>query len=100
MYPMSIYEQTKNWLLDIFFPPLCVACGAMLGGGRKYRCFCRGCFDSIKIQNRFMCVFCSSPSSAGNTCPFCIKKNYLDQLLSAVEYGGMVRVAIKETKYR
>ena len=65
-----------------------------------YKNLCKDCRGSIKFKNDFVCVFCDSKSTAGKTCPWCTKTCYLDQLLSASEYGGIVRKTIKEMKYR
>lgn len=83
-------------LLDLLFPPRCVACGKI----GKY--LCSKCSLLIRIirLNEQVCPVCERPAIDGETHPYCKDRYSLDGLTSFFVYEGPIRKAIKLLKYR
>ncbi|MCL5017463.1 MAG: ComF family protein [Patescibacteria group bacterium] len=57
---MNILTKTKNILLDILFPPICLNCGFDLKEKEKRDKICEKCMDSIITYSSFFCPKCKS----------------------------------------
>ncbi|MGC9359005.1 MAG: ComF family protein [Anaerolineae bacterium] len=81
-------------LLDLLFPPHCVACGG-LGSW-----FCDDCISKIQMQLPPLCVACGKPLATGGTCRRCQRDPLpLDGLRSVARYEAPLREAIHALKY-
>ncbi|MEE8131881.1 MAG: phosphoribosyltransferase family protein [Candidatus Paceibacterota bacterium] len=78
---MSLFLiKTKNTILDILFPPLCINCHRHLTrtnadstrtntDKQKYENFiCRDCYSLIKLNNTIFCPVCRARLAQNNTC--------------------------------
>ncbi len=65
----------KTGLLDLLFPPLCMACREPLGAGRG---FCAGCWSRIAFLDGPLCECCGVPfefdAGEGMRCAACLAK--------------------------
>lgn len=78
---------------DLLFPKRCVGC-------RKFGVyFCGECIANIK-QGELVCPICEKGAVGGQTHPFCRHRNSLDGLWSLGVYGGALRSAITQLKYK
>lgn len=63
----------KTRLLDLLFPPLCIACGEPLGAGQG---FCPACWTGITFLDGPMCACCGLPFAfdpgEGTECGACL----------------------------
>lgn len=95
-------DNLKNAVVDLLFPPHCVACrnmGAWL---------CAGCMAGIEGIHPPVCPRCgmplSSPSVAGSDPSFCRgceqAPHLLDGLRACAFHGGPLREAIHQLKYQ
>jgi ComF family protein len=84
-------------LLDLIFPPRCVACGA------HGAVLCIACRESIQPPRPPRCPRCCGPlPSAHARCPHCADSHgphNLDRMIVASIYEGAVRKAIIALKY-
>jgi len=81
-------------LLDLLFPPHCVACG------RLGSWFCDDCIGKIQMQLPPLCVVCGKPLTSGGTCKQCQRDPLpLDGLRSVAGYQDPLRQAIHALKY-
>lgn len=92
-------DRFKNAVIDLFFPPHCVAChrlGAWL---------CVGCLDAIETIYPPVCPRCGLPlnDTRANTpvCAYCREAPpQLDGLLAYAFHSGPLREAIHQFKYQ
>lgn len=82
-----------EFLLDLFFPKLCVGCN------KTGTYFCKDCAQNIK-QGDLICPFCTRPSLGGLTHPICKRRFGLEGLWSLGIYQNPLRKAIQKLKYR
>lgn len=52
----SAFSKTKDAVLNIIFPPLCIGCEKHLSGEENL--ICHNCIKNIKIHNSFFCPVC------------------------------------------
>lgn len=55
---MYILTKTKNLLLDILFPPICINCKKFLEQSEKENSICNLCFSKINIHTTLFCGKC------------------------------------------
>jgi ComF family protein len=67
--------KLKTGLLDLFFPPLCIACREPLGGGHG---FCAACWAGIAFLDGPLCECCGLPFEVdlgeGARCVACLAR--------------------------
>ena len=67
--------DVKTGLLDLIFPPLCIACGEPLGAGRG---FCAACWGGITFLDGPACACCGLPFAfdpgADTRCGACLSQ--------------------------
>jgi len=81
-------------LLDLLFPPHCVACGAVGSW------FCEECIAKISMQLPPLCVSCGRPLASGSICRRCQREPLsLDGLRSVAWYKAPLSQAIHSLKY-
>ncbi len=80
-------------LLQLLFPKRCVGCS------RFGFYICDGCAVSFPLA-RAICPICRKASIGGVTHAGCQRRYGLDGLVNIFPYRGMMRVAIKQLKYR
>lgn len=79
-----------KFLLDIFFPKVCVECG------KQGHDICDECFGRIKIRNAQECPHCRKKDTYGKFCSDYCQKNYLfDQLIVCTDYTQIKKLIIK-----
>lgn len=57
---MKLLAKTKDLILDILFPPICIGCKNYLLESEKSEKICMKCFNSIKIYSSFFCPECKN----------------------------------------
>ena len=92
-------------ILDIIFPPICIACKKHLGSPAGKRGFlCRKCEKQIVIATSFFCPFCKRRLVSPSLCPTC--KNRKDVgfkfiVAAAADYKNpVVQEIIRTLKYQ
>ena len=87
-------QRFTKKVFDILFPLYCITCGA------PSTPFCDSCQKKIERLPNDRCSFCNSPSLGGLTCPKCLTKHYLKQLVSFAPYDDpLIKKAIWKYKY-
>ena len=94
-----------NGLLDIIFPPVCLACKRKLSTVSVDNTVCPECWSSIKRNIPPFCLSCGrhldTRRSAKSICPVCIGKPlHFDRAVSPCRYDGSVKELIHEFKYK
>ncbi len=89
--PLDYFSRVGNFLLDIFFPKLCVKCK------REGRYLCKKCTLFIS-EASLICPFCGKAEFFGRRDKRCPKRE-LDGLISFWDYEGLVKELIYMTKY-
>lgn len=92
-------------LLDIIFPPVCLACRRKLSTLSADKAVCPGCWGTIKKNTPPFCYSCGRhldiKRSAKNICPGCMSKPlHFDRAVSPCRYDGIVKELIHEFKYK
>jgi competence protein ComFC len=80
-------------MIDLFFPRVCLECGA------EGRYICEKCIVKV-IAAQPICPYCKHPSIDGATHVNCTRKLGIDGLTSVWDYEGVVRKAILALKYK
>lgn len=57
---MRILAKTKDFILDILFPPICLSCKISLQTDEKQKKICKRCLDSVIIYSSFFCPECKA----------------------------------------
>lgn len=78
--------------LGIFFPPLCVRCGA------EGEYICASC-EVFCSEASYICPVCRASSFTGERHRSCVSRRGLDGLVNAWEYDGVIKRAIHLVKY-
>jgi ComF family protein len=92
--PISLH-QLKASFLDLLFPLQCLGCGTEGG------LLCPSCCLSLPRIKQPFCQRCGTPLNEGNLCPACINHPLtIDGIRSLFLFGGTVRHAIHQLKYR
>ena len=99
------FQKFTKYVLDIIFPPICIACKKHLGSPAEKRGFlCYGCKKQIVIATSFFCPFCKRRLVSPSLCPTC--KNRKDIgfkfiIAAAADYKNPVAQEIIRTlKYQ
>ena len=88
-------SQLKTAFLDLLFPLRCLGCG------REGSLLCPSCCQSLPRIKQPFCQCCGTPLSEGNRCPTCISHPLaINGIRSMFLFGGAVRLAIHQFKYR
>lgn len=61
-------QAVKNVVLDILFPPICLACSKNLIKNDKYKMVCQKCLDSVSLYDSLFCPVCLRRSPNENSC--------------------------------
>jgi ComF family protein len=90
-------------LLDIFFPPLCHACGSFVSEGGSLR-LCAPCMEKIRPVRAPLCTLCGMPfARAGGIDHLCspcaTSRRYFSGARSATFFEGPVKELIHRFKY-
>jgi len=92
--PLSL-RRIKSSFLDLLFPLRCIGCG------RDGSLLCPDCCRSLPRIKQPYCQRCGTPLTEGNLCPSCINHPLsIDGIRSVFLFGGTVRQAIHQFKYR
>ncbi len=87
--------KLKRVALDLLFPQWCVGCG------REGAYICRSCRQSLSLITPPVCPRCGRPQAGGVLCPICVNTQVvIDGIRSPFVFGGVIRQAIHELKYR
>jgi ComF family protein len=79
----------------MFFPPWCIGCG------REGGYLCDACRRQLPFISPPICSICGRPLTVDNTCPGCIgPQAKIDGIRAPFLFGGVIRQAIHELKYR
>ncbi len=92
--PISLH-QFKTSFLDLLFPLRCLGCGT------EGSLLCPSCCHSLPRIKQPFCQRCGTPLNEGYLCPACISHPLtIDGIRSMFLFGGTVRKAIHQLKYR
>ena len=87
-------EQAGRGLLDLLYPPRCIACGQI---GVLY---CDDCRGSVTRLTSPVCSLCGQSIPAPGLCAHCVHHPLdIDGIRSVAEFGGSLRQAIHHLKY-
>jgi len=79
-----------NFLLDIFFPKVCVECG------KEGSEICDKCFQKIDVRKNQQCPHCKRDNADGKFCSDYCKIDYsFDQLIVCTDYKQIKKLIIK-----
>jgi len=56
----KFFQKTKEVVLDILFPPLCLSCKKYLPKTALQEMLCETCFNAIPLNTTFICPVCSA----------------------------------------
>jgi competence protein ComFC len=82
------------FLKDLLFPKFCLGCGYV----GVY--LCPSCQNKLRPVEQDSCFYCKKSSFFGLTHPSCRKKFNIDGLLALYHYNPMLKIVIKNIKYR
>lgn len=88
--------MTFDFLIDLFFPKICLNC-------HRYASdfLCEKCFSKIKLVQKDVCPVCEKLSLRGATHPGCRGKYTLDGLTVATDYANeVVQSLVHKFKYQ
>ncbi len=90
--------MSVDGLLDLFFPPTCVACDEVLPAAGF---FCEPCELSVTVTPAVQCRHCGEPGQfAESRCPRCTQERpSFEKALAPFEHEGAVASAIHRYKY-
>ena len=90
----DLVQEIKRGLLDLLFPPRCVACremGSLL---------CAKCRDEFELVEPPLCPHCGRPWPNSRLCPLCQRDPLqIDGVRSVAYLDGTLRQAIHHFKY-
>lgn len=92
-------------LLDVAFPPSCVACGCGTAE-RERRDFCSVCEAELTVFREAVCLRCSTPladaaETGASVCPACRDERWaFDRVIALGPYDGLLRRLVLEGKRR
>ena len=93
---MEYIQKTKEFFLDLLFPPRCLHCQAHLGKSEKDSWLCLTCENHIIIYTTIFCSVCGARLPENKK--ICHKSSsYL--LAAATKYDGSIRSLIRQFKY-
>lgn len=82
------------FLKDLFFPKFCLGCGYV----GAY--LCSSCQNKLKPISQDVCLYCKKTSLFGLTHLSCRKNFNVDGLISLYYYNPILKIIIKNIKYR
>lgn len=95
---MSALSQVKRLgglTLDFLFPKTCLACGS------TGELICARCRRSLPRLYPPICPRCGRPQASGELCASCVRwTSSIDGIRAPFRFGGVVREAVHEFKYR
>jgi competence protein ComFC len=92
----TIFSNLREFILDIFFPIKCIACG------KEGNWICESCESRIKTTGEHVCGVCEKMITPdGRTCQNCKKKSALSGLVVSAHYANFpVAHGVHLYKYR
>ena len=91
----ALTASTRNFILDLLFPLRCLGCGS------EGKLLCAECCRSLPRIKQPFCQGCGTPLRGGSLCPSCLNHPLvIDGIRSVFLFGGIVRQAVHEFKYR
>lgn len=96
----NLWRDSAEILLNLFYPPRCPLCDAVLKNGEKY--CCRNCFQNLPWIGSEYCLKCGKPVSDDTKeyCSDCLKyEHYFDQGTAAFVYKGDLRHSVYRMKH-
>ncbi|MBI5359109.1 MAG: ComF family protein [Planctomycetes bacterium] len=99
------FHKISKSILDIVYPPACLACGISLLSVPAYNdCLCKKCFDSIRFIRNDYCIKCGKGFGAytgvlkkcGNCCAGGL---HFNRCIGAAHYEGPVRELVHKLKF-
>jgi len=103
MWAVRFARHTVRRLMDLLYPPVCVACGAVIPGESENG-FCANCRESIRPIGRERCPKCGFPFgphvALRAACPACRRGYPFRQAVAVFRYDGAIREAVHGWKYR
>ncbi len=94
MDTLPLPRRVLGSLLDLLFPPRCVACG------EPGSLFCARCLAQVEFLHPPLCVRCGEPLTPQGRCPRHGRHPHaIDGLRSAAWHAGPLRQAIHRFKY-
>lgn len=96
----SFWRDSAEILLDLFYPPRCPLCDAILKRNETH--CCRACFQRLPWVGENYCLKCGKPVSDDTKeyCPDCLKyEHYFDQGTAPFVYHGDLRRSIYRMKH-
>ncbi len=80
-------------LLNKIFPSKCLFCSNVS------KIVCSDCLAKAKLLREDLCIVCDRPSGFGYTHELCKSRVTPDRYISVFEYGDIIRLIIKNSKY-
>lgn len=81
---MSIFENIKDFFIDLIFPRQCLGCG------QEGSYLCDDCKKKIGINSKFYCVICKTPTHWSVICPSCQSGFNLKAVWVAADYNNKI----------
>lgn len=82
------------FILDLLFPKFCLGCGYI----GVY--LCPSCLKKLEPVKLDVCLYCKKPSLIGLTHVNCGNKLNIDGMITIYRYNPMLKIIIKNIKYR
>ncbi|MCR4276869.1 MAG: ComF family protein [Candidatus Roizmanbacteria bacterium] len=82
------------FILDLLFPKFCLGCGYI----GVY--LCPSCLKKLEPVKQDVCLYCKKPSLLGLTHVNCGNKLNVDGMITIYRYNPMLKIIIKNIKYR
>lgn len=93
----SIIAEAGAALVDLMYPPRCLACGAL-----GTQVLCQACIEGFRPVGSSICRHCGRPRAPGTKCPDCTHAPaiHVKQARAPWIFDGSLREAIHALKYR
>ena len=101
-------KTTTVGILDLLFPPSCLACHASLSANEKAVSLCDGCYADLNLSDDPVCMrcaepvpTCTSPNFQGwpTDCACCREEKWhFDETISLGPYQGLLRYLVLQSK--
>lgn len=101
-------QTTAKGMVDLLFPPCCLACQCSLSLSEKAVSLCDGCYADLNLRDEPVCLRCAEPV------PTCISPNFqewptdcaccreerwhFDETISLGPYQGLLRYLVLQSK--
>ncbi len=94
MSPLPNWQTTAQALLNLLYPPRCVACNRAAGW------LCPACQQDIELIRPPICPLCGQSAPAAQLCPSCqVRPLEIDGIRAVGYLEGPLRTAIHRFKY-